>query len=190
MFAIIIIVIIIGKSHARTWSWLQDGASQFYLVPFSNPSWGKYSVMQGLSSRFMSKFSWHSFGIFHPTIGSPLPSAKLSDDHHLGEALETWPKKYNWCKKVISPEKHPLNRIYWSNCSPFLNSVLQFFFFLKMHQSSNWNMYISSNNNIFFIFIFIVSDLVFIYFWDSTYNFRLCYLVLDYITENLKLGFN
>ena len=47
MFAIVI-VIITGKSHARTWSWLQDDASQFYLVPFSNPNGGKYSVAQGL----------------------------------------------------------------------------------------------------------------------------------------------
>ena len=42
-------------------------------------------------------------------------------------------------------------------------------------------MYISINKKIFFI-IFIVLDLVFIYFRDSTYNY--------YITENLKLVFN
>ena len=44
MFAIIniIIIIITDKSHARTWSWLKDDASQFYLVPFSNTSKSKW----------------------------------------------------------------------------------------------------------------------------------------------------
>ena len=57
MFAIIniVIVFITGKSRARAWSWLQDNASQFYLVPISNPSGSKYSVAQGLSSRCRSK---------------------------------------------------------------------------------------------------------------------------------------
>ena len=57
IFAIvhIVIVIITGKSHAWTWLWLQADTSQFYLMPFSNPSGGKYSMAQGLSSRFRSK---------------------------------------------------------------------------------------------------------------------------------------
>ena len=88
MFAIIniIIFIITGKSHARTWSWLQENASQFYLVPFSNPSGGKYSVAQGLSSGFMSKLFNGVLFIFsiRPQV-SPLPPAKLSDDHPLRE---------------------------------------------------------------------------------------------------------
>ena len=50
-----IIVIITGKAHARTWSWLQDDASQFYLVPFSNPSGSKYFVVHGLSLLLWSK---------------------------------------------------------------------------------------------------------------------------------------
>ena len=35
---IIIIIIIVGKFIARAWLWLQDDASQFYLVNFSNLS--------------------------------------------------------------------------------------------------------------------------------------------------------
>ena len=47
-----------------------------------------------------------------------------------------------------------------------------------------------TTKNILYLFILIVSDLVFIYFRDSTYNFRLWHLVLDYKTENFKLDFN
>ena len=111
MFAFIniVIVIITGKFHARTWSWLQDDASQFYLVPFSNPNGGKYSVAQGLSSRFRSKMFNGVLLVFSIRLQvSPLPPAKLSNDHPLGEALAMWPKKYHWFKRVISPEEHPL----------------------------------------------------------------------------------
>ena len=51
-------------------------------------------------------------------------------------------------------------------------------------------MYISNNNNNSWYFIFIVSDLVFKYFRDSTYDFRIWHLVLDIIIEKLKLVFN
>ena len=47
-------------------------------------------------------------------------------------------------------------------------------------------MFISDNNKYSLLFIFIVSDLVYIYFRDSTYNFRLWYSILECITENLK----
>ena len=88
MFAIIniTIVIITGKFHARTWSWLQDDASQFYIVPVSNPSGGKHSVVQGLSSLFMSKLFNGVLLVFsiRPQV-SPLPPAKLFDYQPLGE---------------------------------------------------------------------------------------------------------
>ena len=78
MFSVIniIIVIITGKSHAKTCSWLQDDASQCYLVPFSNPNGWKYSVAQGLSSRFRSKYSMAFFGLFHPSAGFPIAASK------------------------------------------------------------------------------------------------------------------
>ena len=130
MFAIIniIIVIITGKSRARMWSWLQDDASQFYIVPFSNPSEGKYSAVQGFSSRFWSKFFNGVLLVYSFRLQvSPLPPTKLSDDHPLGEALATWPNKYHWVEIVISPENHWLNRICWSNCSPFFKNAVPYF---------------------------------------------------------------
>ena len=113
-----IIVIITGKSRARKWSWLQDDASQFFLVPFSNASGGKYSMMQGLSSVFRSKlfngvllvFSIRSkvsqFTFYMLPQVSLLPPAKLTDDHPLRKALSKWPNKYHWVERGISPQKH------------------------------------------------------------------------------------
>ena len=43
------------KENERKKNEKKDHASQFYLAPFSNPSGGKYSMVQRLSSRFMSK---------------------------------------------------------------------------------------------------------------------------------------
>ena len=134
MFAIIniIVVTITGKSHARTWSWLQDDARQFYLVPFSHPSGGKYSMVHGLSSRFRSKLLNGVLLVFsiRPQV-SPLPPAKLSHDHPLGEALATWPNKWHWFKRVISPEEHWLWIVFVGQIAiPFLNSV-QYIYFLN-----------------------------------------------------------
>ena len=92
MFAIIniIIVLITGKFHARKWLWLQDNASQFHLVPFSNPSGSKYSVMQGLPLRFRSKlFNGVLLVLSIQSQVSLLPPAKLSDDQPVEEALAT-----------------------------------------------------------------------------------------------------
>ena len=109
MFAIvnIVIVIITGKSHARTRLWLKDDSSQFYLVPFSNPSGGKYSMVRGLSSRFRSMLFNGVLLVFsiRPQV-SQQPPAKLTDDHPLRKSLATWPNKYHWFESGISPEKH------------------------------------------------------------------------------------
>ena len=51
-------------------------------------------------------------------------------------------------------------------------------------------MYISNNKKYSWFFIFIVSDLVLIYFKDSTCNFILSHLDSDYVIENFKLVFN
>ena len=51
-------------------------------------------------------------------------------------------------------------------------------------------MHFQQHTNILDVFLYcIVSDLVFIYFRDSTYNLRLWHLILGYINENLKLIF-
>ena len=106
----------------------RDHASQFYLVSFSNPSGGKYSMVQGLSTCFTSKLFkgilW-SFPSNSRLPVSPLPSAKLFDDYPLGEALVTWPNKYHLFKRVISPEKHWLEL--------YLLVKLQFLFLIRYH---------------------------------------------------------
>ena len=149
MFAIIniVIVIITGKSYARTWSCLQDDASQCYLVPFSNPNGGKYSVAQGISSRFRSKmFNGVLLVISIRLPVSPLPPAKLSNDHPLEEALAMWPNKYHWFKRVISPEEHWLWIV-------FVGQIAVLFFkfstiFLKNTSKLQLRNYISNNKNI------------------------------------------
>ena len=133
MFAIvnIVIVIITGKSHASTWLWLQRDTSQFYLVPFSNPSAGKYSMVQGLSSRFRSKLFNGVLLVFstRPQV-SQLPPAKLRDDQPLRKALATWPNKYHWFKRGISPEKHWLWIV-------FVGQIAVFFQFSTIYFEKN-----------------------------------------------------
>ena len=122
------------------------------------------------------------FWVFHPTAGSPFPPAQLSDNHPLGEALATWPNKYHWFKRVISPEKTDFE----SHLLVKLQSFLKFstIFFWKCIKAPTEKCTFSTTTNIPDFVICIVWDLVFIYFRDSTYNFRLWNLVLDYITVN------
>ena len=117
---------------------------------------------------------------------SPLPPAELSNVHPPGEALAMWSNKYHWFKRVTSREEHWLWILFVGQIALFfINS----YFFLKMHESSNREITFPTKILLIF-FIFIVSNLVFIYFRDNTYNFRLRHLVLDYITDNFKLDFN
>ena len=63
-----------------------------------------------------------SFCYFHPAAVFLLPSEKLSDNNPLGEALATWPNKYNWFKWVMSSDKkrHWLGiALVGAKCSPF-----------------------------------------------------------------------
>ena len=145
----IIIVIIIGKSYARTWSWLQDDANQLYLVSFSNPNGGKYSVVQSFSSRYRSQVFNGVLLVF--SVRFPHYRQQSSPVIDLLEKL--WE-----CDRIktidIARSTLIFNRICWSNWSPFLNSVP---YFWKMHQSSIWEMYISNINKYFGFFIFTVS---------------------------------
>ena len=130
----------------------------------------------------VSDIQWRSFDLFHPTQVSPLPPTKLSNDHPLGEALAMWPNKYHWFKRgFIARRTLTLNRIWWSNCSPYLKFGTQFF--EKCIKASTEKLHFQQQQIILIFFIFIVSNLVFICFRGSTYNFRLWHLVLDYITE-------
>ena len=128
----IVIVIFTGKSHARTWLWLQDDTSQFYIVPFSNPSGGKYSMVQGISSRFRPKlFNGVLLVLSIPPQVSQLPPAKLTDDRPLSTALATWPNKYHWFQRDFTG-KHG----HWIVFVGQIAVIFQFsaIFFL-MHQS-------------------------------------------------------
>ena len=89
---------------------------------------GKYSVVQGLSSCQRSKLfnGVHLVFSIQPQV-SPLPPAKLSDDQPLGETLATSPNKDNFLKSDIARKTLTLNRICWSNCSPFFKFSTIFF---------------------------------------------------------------
>ena len=149
----IVILIITDKYHARTWSWLQDDTSQFYLVPFSNPNGGKYSVAQGLSSHFRPKMFNGVLLVFSiRPQASPFPPAKLSNDHPLGEALAMWPNKYHWFKRVTSPEEHWLWIVFVGQIAVLFK--IQFHILLKIYQSSNWEITFPTTKNILdFLFL-------------------------------------
>ena len=81
-----IIIIIICKFHARVCQWLQDDTKRFCLVPSSNPSGGRYSVVQDhfpCSGSWVHIVLWRSFSLFIQSQVSSLPPAKFSDDHRL-----------------------------------------------------------------------------------------------------------
>ena len=62
-----------------------------------------------------------SFCYFHPAAVFLLPPEIPVDNHPLGEALATWPNKYNWFKWMMSSDKKTLvcNRTCGANCSLF-----------------------------------------------------------------------
>ena len=112
----------------------------------------------------------HPFVLFHPATGFPSATSKAY-----------------WFKWVMSPEKK-----HWIGIT-FVGANFRHFhisvpFFQKMLQCFIWKTYISNNNKIFliFCFVFIVSNLVFIYFRNNHCNCRLMCLILHYITDNLK----
>ena len=86
--------------------WLKYGTKHFCLVSSSNPSGGRYSVVQDRSPCSSSKVNivlWHSFSLFHSVSGSSLPPAKLSDDQPL---LTLWQRDRisitgldDWCRQ-------------------------------------------------------------------------------------------
>ena len=173
----IVIVIITVKFHARTWLWLQDDTNQFYLVLSSNPSEGKYSMMQGLSSLFRSKF----------------PNCRQQSSR----MIILWEKLWQ-CGRIniigLKEGYHQKN----TNFESYLLIKLQYFFSIQYHifyihhNCVSWEMFISNNKTYslfcfycvrFSLYIYIY---IYIYFRDSTYNFRLRYLVLDCITKNVK----
>ena len=142
MFAIINIIIVIStsKSHARTWSLLQDDASQFYILPFWNPSGGNYSVVQGFlfASGLSCSMAFFLVSSIRPQV-FPLRQQSSS-------MIILWEKFWQRHRihiidlKVISPEKHWL----WivcvgENCHPIFK-FSSIFPFRKMHHSSNWEM--------------------------------------------------
>ena len=64
---------------------------------------------------------------------------------------------------------------------PFL---IQYIFQKWLKAKTEKYAFLTKKNLDFFV-IFIVSNLVCIYSRDSTYNFRLLHLILDYIMDNL-----
>ena len=152
--------------------------TKFYLVPFSNPNEGKYSMVQGLSSRFRSKYSMAFFCRRFPHCrqqSSPM--------------IILWEKLWQ-CNRIniIGLEKwhHQTNTDFETYLlvklqSIMLNSIPNF---LKNASKLRLRNVHFQQQKIFLIFIFILRDLVFIYFRDSTYIFRLWHLVVDYITNN------
>ena len=146
---------------------------------------GKYSVMQDLSSRFRFKLFNSVLLVFsiRPQV-SPLPPAKLSDEHPLGElwqrdginiiGLKQWYRQKN------------------TDFKSYLLIKMQSIFKIQSHflgkciKAPTEKCTFPTTTKYTWFFIFIVSDSVFIYFRDSTYNFRLWHLIRLY-NRNLKL---
>ena len=127
MFTIInIIIIIICRFHAKaSWPWLL--ASMICLFVCLKSEWRPiFSCERSFSTLRVQVVLRRSFGHFHPAAVFLLPPEKLSDNHPLGEALATWPNKYNWFKWVMSSDKKKTlawNRICWWKLQSFLNLV-------------------------------------------------------------------
>ena len=187
---IIIIIIIICKFHARVCPWVQDDAKLFCLVPSSNQSGRRYSVVQDHSP---GSWFWvyvvlrHPFSLFHSSPDFLFATSKALIRSSSGEARVVWPHKCHRfkLKLLMSPEK----KLAWNQtCWCKLQSLLKFStFFSNILQSFNWEICIFNNsrNNLDFFFHFYCSNLVFIYSIDSNSNFRLLHLILDYIIDNL-----
>ena len=113
MFTIInIISIIIGKFHAREWLWLHAGT--IYLLPVSHLSGGRYSVVQDRSPRSGSRLFYGVVVVFPSGRGFLIVARKALRQSSSGEALATWPNKYNWFKLVMSVKKKlAWNRTCW-----------------------------------------------------------------------------
>ena len=169
MFAVLNIIIVIittGKSDARTWSWLQDDAIQFDLVPFSNPNggnipWSKaflhVSVLRCSMAFFWSFPSDRRF--FHcRQQSSPMIVFWECDRININDLKEWYRQKTTDFQSYLLIKMQSL-----------LNSVT---YFWKMHQTSNHQI---SNNKNYFLFLLCQ---IYIYFSDSNYNFRLWHLVL------------
>ena len=109
------------------------------------------------------------FGIFNPATGLLIAARKALRRSSSGEALATWPNKYNWFKWVRSPEK----KLAW-NRTCWCNSVL-----LKNASKLQLRNRHIHQQNISLNFV-ILSNLVFIYSRNSTSNFRLFHIFLDY----------
>ena len=115
---------------------------------------------------------------------SSLPPAKLSDDHPLRKLWQhdriSITGLDDWCRqKKTSLESHLLAQIVIPFKIPYL--------FQKCFKVSTEKYAFPTATKMILIFaIFIVSKFVFIHFRDSTYNFRILYLILDYIIDNLK----
>ena len=156
----IIIVIITCKSRARTWSWLQDDLFQIWVE--ANNTWCKAFLHASRLSCSKPFFS------IRPHIISPSPPTKLSHNRHLGKALATWLNNNHWIKRLISPEKIlTLNRISWSNFSPFLNSIPYFFLNASKLQLRNAHL---QQQKVFLIFYFYCVRFSCYIFRDSTNN--------------------
>ena len=133
MFTIInITIIIVDKFHTRVWPWLH--ASTIYLLPVSNLSGGRYSVVQDRSPRSGSRLFWGVLMVF-----SIRPRFQSSS----GEAPETWTIKDNWIKWAMSSEE---TNYLESHLLVQIAVLFKFSTFLStMLQSSNWEICISKS---------------------------------------------
>ena len=183
---IITIIIIICKFHARVCPLLRDDTKQLCLVPSSNQSEGRYSMVQDrspCSGSWVHIVQWGSFSLYHSVSGFLIAASKALRWSSFGKALITWPNKYHWFRLLISPEKN-INLEAHLLVQIAIHFKIQYFFQFQLR-----NMHFQQQQKYIFLF-FIVSNLVFIYFRVSTSNFRLLYLIVDYMIDNLKLSFS
>ena len=88
--------------------WLQNDTKQFCLVPSSNASEGRYSVVQDHSP---CSGSWvhivlrRSFSLYHLVSGFLIAASKALRRSFFMKALATWPNKYHLLRWLMSLEK-------------------------------------------------------------------------------------
>ena len=193
MFTIInIIIIIIISNFMPECLWPQDDTKQFCLVPSSNDQIRVetdiqlYKIVLHTSGPESTLFYGVLvvFSILSPV--SSLPPAKFSDDHPL---QKLWQRDRlnitgidDWCRKK---KKLAWNRTCW--CKIAITFKMQYLFQKCFKVPTGKYAFLTTSKIIcFFFLICIVSNLVYIYFRDSNFNFRILYLILDYIIDNLK----
>ena len=118
-------IIIIAKFYTRAWSWLH--ASTIYLVPFSNPSGGQYSMKQDRSPRHGSRLFWGVLFVF--SIRPRFSYCRQQSSPTIILCGKLWQRDRinitglnEWCRhtqKTIGLESHLVVQF----SVPFLNSV-------------------------------------------------------------------